>query len=102
MNKPEISEVLEPLHHCLRELLERERKGISQSIVYTDDDVMAATLMYSHILGNRLVSKLTEEKVSLGMSSNTGRHFSTLINEVTLGMSNIDPSRYYQNRQVKK
>lgn len=95
------SEILEPLHTCLRELLERDRTGSSLDIKYTDDDVVAATLMYAHILGNRLIHNLTEEKAGIALAQELTKHYSVLINEVTLGMSKVDTSVYYKGRGNK-
>lgn len=103
MSRPaDISEILEPVHTCLRELLEREKKGMSQSVVYTDDDVMAAALLFTHVTGNRLVHQLTEEKVGIGMASKLAKHYSALINEITDSMSGINPATYYKDEGSDK
>lgn len=95
---PDRSEILEPLHACLRELLERDKQGSSQAVKYTDNDVVAATLLFAHILGNRLVHRLSDEKVGISMAGELGKHYAALINEVTLGMSTVDTSKFYKGR----
>lgn len=93
------SEILEPLHTCLRELIDRDLNRKGDLIKYTDDDVVAATLLYSHILGNRLVHTLTDERVSIGMAQELARNYSNEIQNVTTSMSRVDVSNYYKEKK---
>lgn len=81
---------MEPLHVCLRELLERDHQGKSHLIEYTDADVVAAALMFSHVLGNRLIHNLTREKVSLGMSQHLATTYGGMIQHLTKSMTGVD------------
>lgn len=97
-NTPNESEILEPLHACLRELLEYQRQGKDGSIIYTDDDVIAITLLYSTILGSRLANILASEKVGITLAVEMSRHYAALVNETTQGMSRVNTSAYYKGR----
>lgn len=97
----EVTEVLEPIHRTLKELLDMERKGLSEDIVYTDIDITAVTLLYAHVMGNRLVDKLTEEKAGIGLASELGKHFAATIAETTMGMTGVDTSKYHRKRSKK-
>lgn len=93
-----ISEILEPVHSTLRELLAVESNGGYQG-KYTDDDVVAVTLLYSLVMGNRLLRQLSEEKVGIVMSHDISNHFTKSIQLITLGMSKVDMSSYYKNQK---
>lgn len=97
-NTFEESEILEPLHTCLRELLELEKQGRGVNNEYTDHDIIAATLMYATVLGNRMYHNLKNEKASIGMASDMSQHYTALIREVTLGMSGVDTSTFFKER----
>lgn len=101
-NSLEESEILEPLHTCLRELLELEKQGRGLNYTYTDHDVIAATLMYVTVLSNRMLHKLKDEKVSIGMATDLAKHYNALVHEVTLGMSGIDTSTFFKERNSNK
>lgn len=95
-NTLEESEVLEPVHNALRELLERERVGKPWSEKFTNHDVIAITLLYSLVMGNRMVHQLKEEKVGLDFSQNMSNYFAQVVQNTTLGMSGIDVKNYYK------
>lgn len=84
------SEILEPLHNCLREVLELDTKGKGAEIVYTDNDVLAAALMFGHVLGNRLMHKLTDEKASIGLSRHLATTYGESIAVIAKQMSGVD------------
>ena len=98
-NTLEESEILEPLHACLRELLERERLGKSHLMEYSDDDVIATALLFSHIMGNRLVHNLTDENVSIGMSQKLAVEYGAQIQLLTLSMSGVDLSNAFKDKE---
>ena len=97
-NTMEESEILEPVHKCLRELLDLEKKGKSQNYEYTDHDIVAATLLYSHILGNRLIHRLTDERASIGLSKHLGKTYGEAIQLLTKQMTNVDISVVYNEK----
>lgn len=101
-NTLEESEILEPLHACLREVLEMERQGRGLNYRYTDHDVIAASLMYATILSNRLIHHLKDEKAGIGLANEVGQHYTALIREITLGMTGIDTSTFFKERKEKK
>lgn len=97
-NSMEESEILEPIHTCLRELLELERKGKSQNYEFTDHDIVAATLLYSHILGNRLIHNLTDERASIGLSKHLGSTYGDAIQVLTKQMTGVDIKVMYNEK----
>lgn len=99
-NTSEISEILEPLHACLKELIERDHLNKSHLIEYTDRDVVAISMMYAHILGNRLIHNLTDEKASLGLSQHLATTYGNMIHDITESMSGVDV-RVYSNSKGK-
>lgn len=97
-NTFEESEILEPIHSCLRELLELEHIGKGYKARFTDHDIIAITLLYSIITGNRLVHRLVEEKVGITLSNELANHFGNIITQVTKGMTNVDMIEYYKKK----
>lgn len=97
----EESEILEPLHTCLREVLELEKQGRGLNYRYTDHDILAVTLMYATVLSNRMIHNLKDEKASIGIATDMSHHYTALIREVTLGMTKIDASNYFKERDIK-
>jgi hypothetical protein len=100
-NTSEESEILEPIHACLRELLERDRLGKGHLMEYTDHDVVAATLVFSHILGNRLAHKLTRENVNLDYSKELATGFGISIINLAKMMSGVDVATLYKGNEEK-
>jgi len=95
-----ISEVLEPIHSTLRELIDVESKGGHKG-TYTDSDVIAVTLLYSLICGNRLLRQIEDEKVGVVMAHNISQHYTALIQAITNGMSGVDVSKHYKTTQKR-
>ncbi len=95
----EQTEILEPLHNTLRELLELESQGKSQDLEYTDDDIIAATLVYTHVTGNRLIHWLTEEKASIGIAKILSANMALQITTLTKQITNVDVSKYYKGKK---
>lgn len=89
-NTLEESETLELLHKCLREAMDLEKRGLLKNVVYTDHDVAAATLMYSHVLGNRLIHTLMDERTSIRLSQHLGKTYGEAIHLLTRQMSGVD------------
>ena len=95
MNK---SEILEPLHTCLKEILDKEKQG-GVSIVYTDADVVAATLMYSQVLSNRLIHTLKEEHASIGLAQHLAETYGEAIHTMTKQMTMVDINVIYKTNE---
>lgn len=98
----EHSEILEPIHACLRELLEKEKNNSSPDIKYTDTDVVAVTLLYSLVLGNRLYHSFREEKVGIAHAQHVSEYFSQLIQQTTHGMSQVSVKGFYNAKGKKQ
>ncbi len=47
------SEILEPLHVVAEEVSEVDRRGKAHLIEYTELDVIAATVVFTHVLANK-------------------------------------------------
>lgn len=88
----EESEVLEPLHTLTRELLELEKSGMAKTLVYTDRDVTAAALVFSHVMGNRLIDTLKTEHASIGLSQHLAQTYGEAIYLLTKQMTGVDIS----------
>lgn len=88
-----VTEMLEPVHNIVRELLEIEKKGKNVP-VYTDSDVIATALLFAHVMGNRLSDKLIDERVSIGMSKHLASTYGDSIALLTKQMSSVDLNSY--------
>lgn len=95
------TESLEPLHHLVAELIRQEQLGKGTSEPYTDSDIIAVTLLYSILLGNRLYYQMDNHKATMALAKQVSEHFSTIIQETTYGMSGIDMQTYYKKRKGK-
>lgn len=98
LKQSDISEILEPVHSCLAELILREQQAKSQNMRYTDADVQAATLLYAHVLSNRYIHYLTEQNAPLTVAENTTLSYLTVIKEITMSMSQVDTSKILKGR----
>lgn len=96
-NTLEESEILEPLHACLRELLERDRLGKTDSMRYTDHDIVAVTLMYSHVLNNVFRNRLRDTDIDDEIMIELITGFGVEIFNLTRTMSKVDLSNFYKN-----
>lgn len=97
-NTLEISEILEPLHNCLRECIERDDDAKGHLMIYTDADVVAATLMFSHVLGNRMAHKLTNMKSDQASIKKMAQDSGERIRLITKHMSGVNLAEYYKRK----
>lgn len=95
-NTLEESEVLEGLHRNLREVLDLERKGSMKHTEYTDSDVVAAALMYAHVLGNRMGLMLVDERTSIGLAQHLADSFALQVQVLTKQVANVDINAVYK------
>lgn len=51
---------MEPLHDVASELSEVDRRGKAHLIEYTESDVIAATIVFTHILANKKAHQYAE------------------------------------------
>ena len=58
------TEKLESLHRLAEEIIRDDEAG-REALQYTRDDVIAATVVFSHIMGARFVQYLEHEKVGI-------------------------------------
>lgn len=96
------SEILEPVHHAVASLIDLEANGKGMQEPYTDSDVIAVSLLYSLVLGNRLYYILDDQKASLTMAKSLSEHFSSVVQETTFAMSGINMKTYYKERGKDK
>lgn len=92
--KPEESEILEPVHNCVRELLGRDEAG--RKMEYSDEDVIAASLLYSSVLGSRLSQKLNESNASMALCTDLALSCGQRIRQLTIDMSSVDTNTHYR------
>jgi len=95
-DKFEESEILEPLHNCLRELLARDEAKKGHLMEYTDADVIAAHLMYTHIMGNRFAHRSGRDKIPLETTTFLAQNYAAQIRLTTKQMSSLDIAEYYK------
>lgn len=100
-NTLEESEILEPMHACLRELMEYDLKGKSHLLKFTDHDIIAITLLYSTILGNRFAHNLVADKASQKVTAEISHNYAKAIQNLTLGMTRVDVVGHYKEREQK-
>ncbi len=94
-NTLEESEMLEAIHSCLREIIARDEAGTGHLIEYSEHDIIAITLLYTKILGNRLAGKLADEKVSLKYSEELALSYGEMVRQLTKSMSGIDVIKHF-------
>lgn len=92
----EESEILEPLHNCLRELIAMDEAKKGHLIEYTDTDVVAAHLMYMYIMGNRLAHRLGREQAPLDTTTHLASTYAEQIRLTTKQMAKLDIAEYYK------
>ena len=95
------SEILEPLHNVAEEVSELDARKKSHLIEYTDLDVIAAAVVFTHIMANRKAHQYVRiagpkdlDRVADEMSA-YGKRIKDIVNE----MSNVDLDRGEQNGQ---
>lgn len=97
----EESEILEPLHHCLRELLARDEAKKSHLMEYTDADVIAVHLMYTHIMGNRFAHRSGRNRIPIETTTFLAQNFAAQIRLTTKQMAALDIAEYYKRDRNK-
>ena len=98
----EESEILEPLHNCLRELLARDEAKKNHLIEYTDADVIAAHLMYTHIMANRFAHRSGRERLPMETVQFIAQNYAAQIRLTTKQMANLDIAEYYKRDRNKE
>lgn len=98
----EESEILEPLHNCLRELIAVDEAKKNHLIEYTDADVVAVHLMYTHIMGNRLAHRLGREGAPLETTTHLASTYAEQIRLTTKEMAKLDIAEYYRRDKETK
>ena len=89
-NTLEESEILEPLHACLREVMEYDKQKKAHLLRFTDHDIVAVTLLYSQVCGNRLGHNLASEGINEKLLREIANNFGRFIQELTLAMTRVD------------
>ena len=91
------SEILEPLHRLARELIDVDARSKSHLLEYTDDDVMAAVLVFGHILINRKAHALERDGISEEEGAKVMERYGEKIHDLTLGMTGVNIQTYYDS-----
>ena len=85
------SEILEALHDTAMELLLTEETGKSRLIEYTKHDVIAASLVFMHILSNIAAHRYSRNGVfDLAAVELEMKEFHTDIKEIVNEMTGVD------------
>lgn len=90
------SEILGPLHYCVRECLDNDINSKSHHIEYTDHDVVAATLMLVHICTNRLIHDMERNQVPLRFAAKTAGNYADLLYRQVRSMTGIDVRKHFK------
>ena len=96
-----MTESLEPVHRVVKELIDREALG-KVATGYTDTDVMAVSLLYVHTLGSRFLEKLTDERASIGLSSQLADGLSEGVSLLTKQATGVDLKKSNTNYKKAK
>lgn len=96
------SEILEPLHACLRELMEYDKMGKGRLLQFSDHDIIAVTLLFSTILGNRLAHNIVKKDADKTLIADVSTHYSRAIQNLTLSMTGVDVIGHFKERDQKK
>lgn len=89
-NTLEESEILEPIHNCLRELMEYDKQKKAHLLQFSDHDIVAITLLYSQVCGNRLGHNFGGENITPELMKEIANNFGRLIQDLTLAMTRVD------------
>lgn len=86
------SEILEPLHRLANELAEVDNKGKAHLIEYTKLDVIAAAMVFTHIMANKKAHQYVQlsgvkdlDTVTLEMED-----YGKRIRQLVLDMTSVD------------
>ena len=93
------SEILEPLHHVAEEVSEIDEKRKSHLIEYTELDVIAAAVVFTHVMANRKAHhyvRIAGAK-DLDRVEQEMRDYGKRIKELVKEMSNVDLDRGAKN-----
>lgn len=72
-----------------------------KNVEYTDRDIIAATLMYAHVLGNRQLLNLMDERASIGLSQHLTESFGQTVHLLTKQIADVDVNAVY-NKEGNK
>lgn len=89
MRPIQMTEKLEPLHHLAEEILGDDAKG-KFPLKYTKDDIVAATVVFSHVMGAQFTHVMIDEKVPLGVSRHLAQHLGTEVQHLVKYATKVD------------
>ena len=98
----EMTEYLEPLHHVAREVVELEATNKAFYYEYYDEDVMAAVLVFNHVLANRKIH--FHNKINKPMDQSTAelKLYGEQLRALVEYMTGIDTQTYYKDKGRNK
>lgn len=83
------TEKLESIYRLADEIMRDDAAG-KMPLQYTRDDVIAVTVVFSHIMGARFVQYLEEEKVGIGASRKLTQSLGAKISDTVKYATDID------------
>lgn len=93
------SEILEPIHACLRELAAWDKAKKSHLLKYTDDDIVAATMLYIAVVANRLIHTLSEEQVNAKYSKEIVENYAENIRQLTEAITRVNVTNHFKENK---
>lgn len=89
------SEILEPMHSCLRELVEYEMQGRGHLLEFTEHDIVAVAMLFSTVCGKKLTHDLIKSTSTPEQMKHMGNVYARLIRDITFGMTKVDVLEHY-------
>jgi len=83
------TEKLEPIHRLAEEIMRDDAAG-KLPLHYTHDDIIAVTVVFSHIMGARFVQYLEKEKIGLGASRKLTQGLGAKISDTVMYATDVD------------
>lgn len=84
-----ITEKLESLHRLAEEIMQDDAEG-KFPMKYTKDDVLAATVVFSHVMGAQFSHYMIDEKMPIGASRHLTQHLGAEISKTVKYATTID------------
>lgn len=101
-NFPQITEYLEPLHQVAREVVDIEARNKSYFYEYLDEDVMAAVLVFNHIMASRKIHHHHKINKPINQANEELMVYGEQLRALVEYMTGIDTQTYYSDKKKKE
>ena len=96
------SEILEPLHALAYELIDVDARQKGFLIEYTEDDIMAAAIVFNHIIQNKRIHIESRTNIKLSDAIENSKHFGQELHEFILKNTGVNTKTYYNKDKVNE